>query len=120
MFAAMKEERFRFGNGYDQVEDVMGVAQPVRFNSKDVSFLSGGLFESNLHRNPVPSFASPVHREMPQRVASLREDGQLLQSVPEERELLAGRGHVSESQRLVGYVRDQRGAPVHTEDRGGL
>lgn len=34
VFAAIKEERFRFGNGYDQVEDVIGVAQPVRFNSK--------------------------------------------------------------------------------------
>lgn len=33
-FSAIKEERFRFGNGYDQVEDVVGVAQPVRFNSK--------------------------------------------------------------------------------------
>ncbi|KAM7369028.1 hypothetical protein PAMP_013327 [Pampus punctatissimus] len=30
----IKEERFRFGNGYDQVEDVIGVAQPVRFNKK--------------------------------------------------------------------------------------
>ncbi|KAM4634592.1 integral membrane protein DGCR2/IDD isoform 1-T1 [Polymixia lowei] len=30
----MKEERFRFGNGFDQVEDVIGVAQPVRFNKK--------------------------------------------------------------------------------------
>lgn len=30
----MKEERYRYGNGYDQVEDVIGVAQPVRFNSK--------------------------------------------------------------------------------------
>lgn len=34
LYSAIKEERFRFGNGYDQVEDVMGVAQPVRFNSK--------------------------------------------------------------------------------------
>lgn len=39
-FAAIKEERFRFGNGYDQVEDVIGVAQPVRFNSKHLTFLS--------------------------------------------------------------------------------
>lgn len=61
-----------------------------------------------------------VHREMPQRVAPLREDGQLLQSVPEERELLAGRGHLSESQRLLGYFRHQRGAAVHSEDRGGF
>ena len=38
--AAVKEERFRFGNGYDQVEDVIGVAQPVRFNSKNLTFLS--------------------------------------------------------------------------------
>lgn len=34
----MKEETFHFangfGNGFDQVEDVIGVAQPVRFNSK--------------------------------------------------------------------------------------
>ncbi|XP_062410044.1 integral membrane protein DGCR2/IDD isoform X2 [Sardina pilchardus] len=30
----IKEERYRYGNGYDQVEDVMGVAQPVRFNKK--------------------------------------------------------------------------------------
>ncbi len=37
VFAAIKEERFRFGNGYDQVEDVIGVAQPVRFNSKHVT-----------------------------------------------------------------------------------
>lgn len=37
--AAIKEERFRFGNGYDQVEDVMGVAQPVRFNSKQQTFI---------------------------------------------------------------------------------
>ncbi|CAG5867433.1 unnamed protein product [Menidia menidia] len=29
-----KEERFHFGNGYDQGEDVIGVAQPVRFNKK--------------------------------------------------------------------------------------
>lgn len=64
--------------------------------------------------------SSCVHREMPQWVASLREDGQLLQSVPEERELLAGRGHLSEGQRLPGHVCDQRGAAVHTEDRGGL
>ncbi|CAL1569434.1 unnamed protein product [Knipowitschia caucasica] len=28
------EERYRFGNGFDQVEDVIGVAQPVRFNKK--------------------------------------------------------------------------------------
>lgn len=33
-FAAIKEERFRFGRGYDHVEDVIGVAQPVRFNSE--------------------------------------------------------------------------------------
>lgn len=32
--SAIKEERFRFGTGYDQVEDVIGVAQPMRFNSK--------------------------------------------------------------------------------------
>lgn len=57
---------------------------------------------------------------MPKRVAPLREDGQLLQSLPEERELLAGRGYLSESQRLIGNVCDQRGAAVHTEDRGGL
>lgn len=31
---AMKEERYRYGSGFDQMEDVMGVAQPVRFNSK--------------------------------------------------------------------------------------
>lgn len=31
---AMKEERYRYGSGFDQIEDVMGVAQPVRFNSK--------------------------------------------------------------------------------------
>ncbi|XP_063066872.1 integral membrane protein DGCR2/IDD isoform X3 [Engraulis encrasicolus] len=30
----VKEERYRYGNGYEQVEDVMGVAQPVRFNKK--------------------------------------------------------------------------------------
>ncbi|XP_037120832.1 integral membrane protein DGCR2/IDD isoform X2 [Syngnathus acus] len=30
----IKEERFRFGQGYDQVDDVIGVAQPVRFNKK--------------------------------------------------------------------------------------
>ncbi|KAL2099958.1 hypothetical protein ACEWY4_004352 [Coilia grayii] len=30
----IKEERYRYSNGYDQVEDVMGVAQPVRFNKK--------------------------------------------------------------------------------------
>lgn len=30
----MKEERYRYGSGFDQMEDVMGVAQPVRFNSK--------------------------------------------------------------------------------------
>ncbi|XP_076876022.1 integral membrane protein DGCR2/IDD isoform X2 [Brachyhypopomus gauderio] len=30
----MKEERYRYGNGFEQVEDVMGVAQPVRFNKK--------------------------------------------------------------------------------------
>lgn len=35
---AIKEERFHFGNGYDQVEDVIGVAQPVRFNSKYLPF----------------------------------------------------------------------------------
>lgn len=57
---------------------------------------------------------------MPQRLAPLREDGQLLQSVPEERELLAGRGHLPEGQRLAGHVRHQRGAAVHPEDRGGL
>lgn len=38
-FLAIKEERFRFGNGYDQVEDVIGVAQPVRFNSKHHTFI---------------------------------------------------------------------------------
>lgn len=35
----MKEERFRFGKGYDQVEDVIGVAQPVRFNSKQQTLI---------------------------------------------------------------------------------
>ncbi|XP_062870110.1 integral membrane protein DGCR2/IDD [Trichomycterus rosablanca] len=30
----MKEERYRYGSGFDQVEDVMGVAQPVRFTKK--------------------------------------------------------------------------------------
>ncbi|KAI1882400.1 hypothetical protein AGOR_G00250300 [Albula goreensis] len=30
----LKEERYRYGNGFDQVEEVMGVAQPVRFNKK--------------------------------------------------------------------------------------
>lgn len=30
----IKEERYRYGNGFDQVEDVIGVAQPVRFNKK--------------------------------------------------------------------------------------
>ncbi|XP_035391462.1 integral membrane protein DGCR2/IDD isoform X1 [Electrophorus electricus] len=30
----MKEERYRYGNGFEQVEDVMGIAQPVRFNKK--------------------------------------------------------------------------------------
>lgn len=59
-------------------------------------------------------------REMPQWVAPLREDGQLLQSVPEERELLAGCGHLSESQRLTRDLCYQRGAAVHTEDRGGF
>lgn len=34
--AAMKEERYRYGSGFDQVEDVMGVAQPVRFTSKNL------------------------------------------------------------------------------------
>ncbi|KPP63192.1 integral membrane protein DGCR2/IDD-like [Scleropages formosus] len=29
-----REERFPFGNGFDQVEDIIGVAQPVRFNKK--------------------------------------------------------------------------------------
>lgn len=57
---------------------------------------------------------------MPQRVAPLREDGQLLQGVPEERELLAGGGDVPEGQRLAGHLRHQRGAAVHPEDRGGL
>lgn len=57
---------------------------------------------------------------MPQWVAPLREDCQLLQSVPEERELLAGCGYVSESQRLIGYFCHQRGAAVHSEDRGGF
>lgn len=37
-FLAIKEERFRFGSGYDQVEDILGVAQPVRFNSERHSF----------------------------------------------------------------------------------
>ncbi|XP_060765046.1 integral membrane protein DGCR2/IDD isoform X3 [Neoarius graeffei] len=32
--SAMKEERYRYGSGFDQMEDVMGVAQPVRFNKK--------------------------------------------------------------------------------------
>lgn len=31
---AMKEARYRYGNSFEQVEDVMGVAQPVRFNSE--------------------------------------------------------------------------------------
>lgn len=57
---------------------------------------------------------------MSQRVAPLRENSQLLQSLPEERELLAGRRHVSEGQRLSGHICDQRGAAVHPEDRGGL
>ena len=39
LHTAIKEERYRYGNGYDQVEDVMGVAQPVRFNSKSLPFL---------------------------------------------------------------------------------
>lgn len=103
----IKEERFRYGSGYDQVEDVIGVAQPVRFNSKRLTLPSAGLFESNLRGDPVLSLVFSVRREMPQRVASLRENGELLQSVPEERELLAGRGYVSESQRLVGHVCDQ-------------
>ncbi|KAM9455295.1 integral membrane protein DGCR2/IDD [Clarias gariepinus] len=30
----MREERYRYGSGFDQMEDVMGVAQPVRFNKK--------------------------------------------------------------------------------------
>ncbi|XP_061118098.1 integral membrane protein DGCR2/IDD-like [Conger conger] len=30
----LKEERYRYGNGFDQLEEVMGVAQPVRFNKK--------------------------------------------------------------------------------------
>ncbi|KAG9354703.1 hypothetical protein JZ751_001416 [Albula glossodonta] len=30
----MKKERFHYGNSFDQVEDIMGVAQPVRFNKK--------------------------------------------------------------------------------------
>ncbi|XP_061553653.1 integral membrane protein DGCR2/IDD isoform X2 [Phycodurus eques] len=30
----IKEERFRFGQGYNQVEDVIGVAQPMRYNKK--------------------------------------------------------------------------------------
>lgn len=118
--AVIKEERFRYGSGYDQVEDVIGVAQPVRFNSKRPTLLSVGLFESNLHGDHVLTLVFSVCREMSQRVASLRENSELLQSVPEERELLAGCGYVSESQRLVGHVCDQRGAAVHTEDRGGL
>lgn len=61
-----------------------------------------------------------VHREVSQRVAPLWEDSQLLQSVPEERELLAGCGHMSESQRLIGDICDQWGAAVHTENRGGF
>lgn len=38
--AAIKEERFRFGNEYDEEDDFLGVAQPVRFNSKHRSLLS--------------------------------------------------------------------------------
>lgn len=34
VFAALKEERYRYDSGFDKVEDVIGVAQPVRFNSK--------------------------------------------------------------------------------------
>lgn len=30
----MKDETFHFANEFDQVEDVIGVAQPMRFNSK--------------------------------------------------------------------------------------
>uniref|UniRef100_A0A8C2A7M2 DiGeorge syndrome critical region gene 2 n=1 Tax=Cyprinus carpio TaxID=7962 RepID=A0A8C2A7M2_CYPCA len=30
----IKEERYRYSNGFEPVEDVMGVAQPVRFNRK--------------------------------------------------------------------------------------
>ncbi|CAM4729174.1 hypothetical protein PO909_022900 [Leuciscus waleckii] len=30
----IKEERYRYSNGFEPVEDVMGVAQPVRFNKK--------------------------------------------------------------------------------------
>ncbi|KAG5834894.1 hypothetical protein ANANG_G00266400 [Anguilla anguilla] len=30
----LKEERYRYGNGFDQLEEVMGVAQPMRFNKK--------------------------------------------------------------------------------------
>lgn len=30
----VKEERFRFESGYEDMEDVVGVAQPVRFNKK--------------------------------------------------------------------------------------
>ncbi|XP_007255049.2 integral membrane protein DGCR2/IDD [Astyanax mexicanus] len=30
----MKEARYRYGNTFDQTEEVMGVAQPVRFNKK--------------------------------------------------------------------------------------
>ncbi|KAJ8392972.1 hypothetical protein AAFF_G00068760 [Aldrovandia affinis] len=28
----MKKERFHYGNSFDQVVDIMGVAQPIRFN----------------------------------------------------------------------------------------
>lgn len=60
MFAAVKEERFRFGNGYDQVEDVMGVAQPIRFNSKPLALPSadrGYSFTQSI-RQTFPSLSS--------------------------------------------------------------
>lgn len=116
----MKEERFRFGNGYDQVEDVIGVAQPVRFNSKHPTHLfpcvqfywiKEDFLDMLKLRRYKTSFS--LHRKVPQRLAPLREDGQLLQSVPQERELLAGRGYLPEGQRLIGYFRDQWGAAVH-------
>lgn len=71
-------------------------------------------------RSTEPLTLTTLRREMPQRLAPLREDGQLLQGVPEEGGLLAGRGHLPEGQRLTGHVRHQRGAAVHPEDRGGL
>ncbi|KTG31173.1 hypothetical protein cypCar_00018609 [Cyprinus carpio] len=35
----IKEERYRYSNGFEPVEDVMGVAQPVRFNRSMQVFL---------------------------------------------------------------------------------